>query len=142
MILGCKELPKLLERDFDFTNLETLEIHTITFKYIITKVFDHPLLLNLFFGSSKKTMGLPLLSKSVSFFTSSSGLVRTTVQQFVLQFLETSVQQSETESQDQSNREALKRYLGYFPFANFYIHNCAQVYRIMEEICERYLQTE
>jgi len=126
LLLSNKKLQKMLLRDFQFKEIETLEIHVNTFKTLVTRITEYPDLITLFYNGSKDSIYFPLLYKAVSLPVKGSPMARTTVQQFVLQFIDLS-----------TSYPPLSRYLGYFPFANYYILYTLSLGRMFEELYAR-----
>lgn len=129
------------------SDIEVQENHFSTFKTLLGKLLERPNLLGVLFQETETLVTFPILVKFCEFSCCQASIVTTGTYQKIMELLElhhkipaateSSLVQSPTDEkarrltqETQSHREALlalKRYLSYFPFANFYVFQVSSI---------------
>lgn len=129
------------------SDIEVQENHFSTFKTLLGKLLERPNLLSVLFQETETLVSFPILVKFCEFSCCQASMVTTGTYQKIMELLElhlkipadtdASLTKSPTDEkarrlsqETQAHREALlalKRYLSYFPFANFYVFKVSSI---------------
>lgn len=135
-------------------DLEAVEAHFNTFKTILGKVIERPILLGIFFQEIVPHICFPVMIKFTEFKWSKSSMAESSFNQKLMELLtlhsklDISGEESASSKKRNSlitatkeellaqhkNLMALKRYLSYFPYANLYVFMICQLWSDIEAL--------